>query len=89
MKTQNKDKAIQVRVPKGKIVVIPERCKGCGICMEFCPRKVLAFSKSGNTKGYHFPCVDKPKECIACNRCSLFCPDFAVFYDKENKPTPK
>ncbi len=28
----------QVQVPRGQVYIIPERCKGCEICIEFCPQ---------------------------------------------------
>ncbi|MEI6093734.1 MAG: 4Fe-4S binding protein, partial [bacterium] len=36
---------------KGKVCFQTERCKGCGFCVEFCPVKVLEFSKDYNKKG--------------------------------------
>ena len=47
-------------------------CKGCGICVAFCPKKVLALDEKGKV------CVAAPEKCIACGLCELRCPDFAV-----------
>ena len=42
------------------IVNIDEnRCKGCGLCIEFCPKQVLEFSRNYNEKGYHYAKVSK------------------------------
>ena len=65
-------------------MVRAERCKGCGYCVEFCPRHVLASSGSFNKKGYHPPQVDQPEECTACRLCQLMCPDFAIFVVAED-----
>lgn len=65
--------------PKGKIFIIEERCKGCGFCEEFCPRKVLEESKKYNSKGYHPPEVINPDDCVHCGLCELICPEFALF----------
>lgn len=46
-------------------------CKGCGICVSFCPRKVF---KLINGKSV----VVHPEECIRCGICQLRCPDFAI-----------
>ena len=53
-----------------------ERCKGCGICAEFCPKKVLEIDALGKVF------VARPEDCIACGQCELRCPDYAIFVDK-------
>jgi len=42
--------AEQVLVPRGAVRVNRERCKGCGICIEFCPKQVLERSATFNAK---------------------------------------
>ncbi len=64
---------------KGRVFIIPDRCKGCGFCIQFCPGKVLGFSKDFNAKGYHPPVIAFPEKCVGCNLCGLFCPDFAIY----------
>jgi len=56
---------------KGKVTILPQLCKGCGICVEFCPTGTLGF-KAGKSV------VDTPDTCIACMFCELRCPDFAI-----------
>lgn len=65
---------------KGTLRIIPALCKGCRICIEFCPAKVLAFDK----KRLVVTAVAMEK-CIACGLCELRCPDFAIFIDKKEK----
>jgi len=79
--------ADMVSVPHGRVVIIPDRCKGCGFCIEFCPRKVLDFSEEFNSKGYHLPVVVHPELCISCGLCELLCPDFAIFAVKDREVT--
>lgn len=63
----------------GDVVVIDERCKGCGFCVEYCPRDVLVLATTFNRKGYHPPRVAKPGQCVNCNLCEMLCPEFAIF----------
>lgn len=71
----------KVRVPRGQVYIIPERCKGCKICIEFCPQAVLQESSEMNAKGYHYPEILPGKEssCVNCEFCTLVCPEFAIF----------
>lgn len=68
-------------VPRGQVYIIPERCKGCDFCIQFCPEHVLAFSENINAKGYHYPTVVSGKEtgCVHCGFCDLVCPEMAIF----------
>ena len=63
---------------KGHVAILPERCKGCGFCVEFCPLAVLAMANGFNAKGYHFPEVTASEECSGCDLCGMYCPDFAI-----------
>ena len=58
--------------------VIKDRCKGCRLCIEVCPKKVLKLSDELNGKGYRFTCADARNGCIQCSLCELICPDFAI-----------
>lgn len=53
-------------------------CKGCGLCIDVCPKKVLDISKEVNTKGY-FPAYQAhPRDCVYCSTCCIMCPDAAI-----------
>jgi 2-oxoglutarate ferredoxin oxidoreductase subunit delta len=69
----------RVTVPQGDVNILPERCKGCEFCTEYCPKDVLAMSTGFNRKGYHFPEVVKEGVCLNCNLCEVICPEFAIF----------
>ncbi len=47
-------------------------CKGCGICVAFCPKDVLAQDEEGHAYPKNI------EACIACMQCELRCPDFAI-----------
>jgi 2-oxoglutarate ferredoxin oxidoreductase subunit delta len=63
----------------GDVIVIDDRCKGCGFCVEYCPRDVLVLASTFNRKGYHPPRVVHPGQCVNCNLCEMLCPEFAIF----------
>ena len=59
-----------------KVIKIPfinkNWCKGCGICVEFCPAEALALDEM--EKSY----LAYPDKCTGCGMCELRCPDFAI-----------
>jgi 2-oxoglutarate ferredoxin oxidoreductase subunit delta len=69
------------KVPRGRVYLIPERCKGCQLCVVLCPREVLQESSQINAKGYHLPEIapGKEEECVHCEFCAVVCPEFAIF----------
>jgi 2-oxoglutarate ferredoxin oxidoreductase subunit delta len=69
----------RLEIPRGELHIIKERCKGCGFCVEYCPKDVLAMSEEYNYKGYHYPVAAKATECVNCDLCEMLCPDFAIF----------
>ena len=58
-------------------------CKGCGICVAFCPKQVLELDELG--KVYE----KAPEACILCGQCELRCPDFAIQVVKPVKEAAK
>ncbi len=66
-----------------KIEVDITLCKGCGICVEMCPMKVLKMSEKFGPRGYHYPEVVHPEKCTKCRLCELYCPDFAISVEDE------
>ena len=73
-----------VPIPVGQVFVLPDRCKGCRFCIEFCPEQVLIESEAMNAKGYHYPVVAEGKEraCVNCDFCKLICPEFAIYTEE-------
>jgi len=71
----------QITIPHGQVYLIPERCKGCEVCVHFCPQNVLSISDERNAKGYRIPMVTNgvADMCVHCGFCTLVCPEFAIF----------
>lgn len=61
--TINKEKTLALNI---------EWCKGCGICVEFCPKNVLEL-ENGKVK------ISNIDACIKCGQCELRCPDYAIY----------
>lgn len=61
----------EIKKNKFSILIKEEWCKGCAICVEFCPEKVLAMD------GNKVKIVDLGA-CKGCTICELMCPDFAI-----------
>ncbi len=53
-------------------VIEKEWCKGCGICVHFCPKKVLELDNKNKVV------AERPGDCICCKFCELRCPDAAI-----------
>jgi 2-oxoglutarate ferredoxin oxidoreductase subunit delta len=68
-----------IKASRGRVIVIADRCKGCGFCVEYCPRNVLAMSSAFNVRGYHTPVVLNELKCVNCHFCEDLCPEFAIF----------
>jgi 2-oxoglutarate ferredoxin oxidoreductase subunit delta len=59
--------------PRGEVHVFDNWCKGCGLCIEFCPAGVLVLGRDNRPRPIY------PENCTACRWCELHCPDFAIF----------
>jgi len=68
----------QKAVKPGKVTLDRERCKGCGYCVEFCPRNALVMSEELGPKGYTLAKVEDTNKCLGCGLCEIICPEFAI-----------
>ena len=69
----------KVRPPRAAVHFIPTRCKGCELCVTYCPTSALIMTEQLNAKGYHLPALAEPEACVGCGLCEHLCPEFAVF----------
>jgi len=68
-----------------EIVINPSYCKGCGICIDFCPKHVLRPSREINAKGYILPEAIDIEACTQCQLCVIVCPDLAIAVTPKEK----
>lgn len=65
-----------------KMTVDEFYCKGCGLCIDACPKEILALADHLNAQGYHpAECIDQ-EACTACTMCYVACPDGAITIEK-------
>lgn len=66
-----------------KTIIDEKVCKGCGLCVSVCPKKILELAPDRiNPKGYNpSQCINQ-EECIGCGMCAIICPDSAITVEK-------
>jgi 2-oxoglutarate ferredoxin oxidoreductase subunit delta len=67
---------------KGKVTINEVICKGCGLCVSVCPKKVLELSKTKIILAGYNPAEMVSDDCIACTICAKMCPDCAIVVEK-------
>ncbi len=66
-----------------KVTFQTEQCKGCGLCVDVCPRKILTLAKKEvNSRGYHPAECTAQEQCIGCAFCARMCPDCVITVEK-------
>jgi len=66
-----------------KVTFASDRCKGCGLCVTACPKKILEIDEATlNAKGYHPAKITAQEKCIACAMCAMMCPDCVIKVEK-------
>lgn len=51
-------------------------CKGCGICVAFCPKDVLSIVEEKVS-------ITDEEQCIQCGLCEQRCPDYAIYLEED------
>ena len=58
------------------LAIAGDRCKGCGLCVDVCPKHVLELDNSiVNALGYHPIRLTDAAACTSCALCARICPD--------------
>ena len=70
----------------GKVDVLPEYCKGCGLCVSVCPTGALVISSELGPLGVNPAGVNPDAVCRLCRNCATMCPDAAIRLSKVEEP---
>jgi 2-oxoglutarate ferredoxin oxidoreductase subunit delta len=76
-----------------KIIIDREKCKGCLLCVSFCPKGLISVDKDLNRRGVKpvkfspRPVLRSPQGeggsfskggCLGCAMCAIICPDCCI-----------
>jgi 2-oxoglutarate ferredoxin oxidoreductase subunit delta len=59
---------------RGMLQIDGDECKGCGLCIEACPPKVISMSEALNHYGYR-TALYAGRGCTGCGICFMVCPE--------------
>jgi 2-oxoglutarate ferredoxin oxidoreductase subunit delta len=61
-----------------KIKINRNKCKGCLLCISFCPKGSIALDKKLNNKGVKPVKFKEGADCIGCSMCAVICPECCI-----------
>jgi 2-oxoglutarate ferredoxin oxidoreductase subunit delta len=61
-----------------KVLFDRDNCKGCELCVSFCPKGILTLDAEVNAKGYRPAGITDQAACIGCASCATMCPDRCI-----------
>ena len=66
-----------------KLTIDTNRCKGCGLCVEACPKGLLAIARDKiNQQGHHPAEITDQEKCAGCAFCAMMCPDCVITVER-------
>ena len=72
-------------IVRGTVVIDVDACKGCDLCIDACPPRVLVMTTHEvNPRGYRYPVL--LPGCTGCKACSQICPDFCFEVFRFDQP---
>jgi 2-oxoglutarate ferredoxin oxidoreductase subunit delta len=72
---------MNIMAKRSKVLVVNrDWCKGCNICVAFCPKNVLELDSDEKVV------VARLEACTYCGLCELRCPDFAITMQDAGAP---
>lgn len=67
-----------------KVTFREDRCKGCELCVNVCPKQIISIAKDRlNAKGFRPAEITDQEKCIACAFCATVCPDVVITVEKD------
>lgn len=70
---------------RGTVVIDVDACKGCVLCIDACPPRVLVMTEHEiNPRGHRYPLL--LAGCTGCRACAQICPDFCFQVYKYDPP---
>ncbi len=67
-----RESEVEVGTDRSSVEIIEEWCKGCDICVKFCPERCLILNEKLIVE------MAEPDRCTGCRMCEWLCPDFAI-----------
>jgi len=61
-----------------KITINLDKCKGCLLCMSFCPKGLISVDKGLNRRGVKPVKFKQGSACLGCALCAIICPDCCI-----------
>lgn len=61
-----------------KIIIDKEKCKGCLLCVNICPKGMIKPGKALNKKGFTFVEFKDDAGCLGCKMCAVVCPECCI-----------
>ncbi|MCM8780684.1 MAG: ferredoxin family protein [Candidatus Omnitrophica bacterium] len=61
-----------------KIIINRDKCKGCLLCIKFCPKGLISKDRKINKQGYYPVYFKDDGDCLGCMFCALICPDCCI-----------
>ena len=66
-----------------KVTFLYDRCKGCGLCVNVCPKHIIEIQSDKINKKGHFPAdITDMDACIGCGSCATMCPDCIITVER-------
>lgn len=68
-----------------RVSFVEAYCKGCGLCVHFCPKKIIALADGVNSQGYNPAAILEVEKCSGCAICARVCPEVVISIEKEER----
>lgn len=66
-----------------KLTFETDLCKGCGLCVDACPKQILKIDRETiNQKGHSPAKMTDESACTGCGSCAMMCPDCVITVER-------